>query len=50
MLVSTEGGDCYTVAEARSWLDQAGLELEQVLDVASKSRLLVASKSEPIST
>ena len=44
MLVSTEGGDCFTVAETRSWLAAAGLELEEVRDVASKSRLLVARK------
>jgi precorrin-6B methylase 2 len=44
MLVSTDGGDCYTVTETRSWLQAAGLELEEVRDVASKSRLLVASK------
>jgi len=44
MLVSTEGGDCYTVTETRSWLEAAGLALEETLDVASKSRLLVASK------
>jgi SAM-dependent methyltransferase len=44
MLVSTAAGDCYTVAETRSWLDAAGLQLEQVLDVASKSRLLIAVK------
>ena len=44
MLVSTEGGDCYTVEETRSWLDRAGLDLEEVRGVASKSRLLIASK------
>jgi len=44
MLVSTDGGDCYTVTETRSWLEAADLELQEVQDVASKSRLLVASK------
>ena len=44
MLVSTDQGDCYTIPEARSWLQAAGLDLEKVRDVASKSRLLVASK------
>lgn len=46
MLVSTEGGDCYTVSEARSWLAGAGLELQRVVDVAAKSRLLIAVKSD----
>ena len=29
MLVSTDEGDCYTITEARSWLQAAGLELER---------------------
>ena len=44
MLVSTEGGDCYTVTESESWLESAGLELQKIKDVAAKSRLLVAKK------
>jgi precorrin-6B methylase 2 len=44
MLVSTEGGDCYTIAETRTWMEKASLELQTVVDVASKSRLLIATK------
>ena len=44
MLVSTEGGDCFTVTEARSWIEATGLRFAEVRDVAAKSRLLVASK------
>jgi len=45
MLVSTEGGDCYTVAQVETWLAPLGLRLENLVDVATKSRLLVARKS-----
>ena len=45
MLVSTEGGDCYTVAQVEAWLAPLGLRLENLVDVATKSRLLVARKS-----
>lgn len=44
MLVSTEAGDCYTVDQARAWLEEVGLEPRSVLDVASKSRLLLATR------
>lgn len=44
MLVSTEGGACYTVTEAESWLESTGLQLQKISDVAAKSRLLVAKK------
>ena len=44
MLVSTDEGDCYTVGEAQSWFEAAGLRFEVVKDVASKSRLLIARK------
>lgn len=44
MLVSTEGGACYTVEEAESWLESTGLQLQKISDVAAKSRLLVAKK------
>lgn len=44
MLVSTEGGDCYTVTEVESWLELAGLELVDICDVASRSRLLIAQR------
>ena len=45
MLVSTEGGDCYTVTEATSWLESAGLELVDIRDIATKSRLLIAQRA-----
>ena len=44
MLVSTEGGDCYTVSEVDAWLQDHGLRFESLTDVATKSRLLVARK------
>ena len=44
MLVSTEGGDCYTVAEVNAWLSELGLRFESLVDVATKSRLLIARK------
>ncbi len=44
MLVSTEGGDCYTVPEAVSWLEHANLRLDDMRDIASRSRLLIAVK------
>ena len=44
MLVSTEGGDSYTVTEVRKWLSEIGLRFESLLDVASKSRLLIARR------
>lgn len=46
MLVSTEGGDCYTVTEVVNWLRNHGLQFESLLDVATKSRLLVARKPQ----
>jgi predicted O-methyltransferase YrrM len=45
MLVSTEGGDCYTVAQVEAWLAPLGLRFEDLVDVATKSRLLIARKS-----
>lgn len=44
MLVSTEGGDCYTVSEVNEWLSEEGLRFESLLDVATKSRLLISRK------
>jgi predicted O-methyltransferase YrrM/predicted transcriptional regulator len=44
MLVSTEGGDCYTVAEVNDWLSEHGLRFESLVDVATKSRLLTSRK------
>jgi precorrin-6B methylase 2 len=44
MLVSTAGGDCYTVSEVNDWLRQHGLQFESLVDVATKSRLLISRK------
>ena len=44
MLVSTEGGDCYTVSEVNDWLSEHGLQFESLVDVATKSRLLTSRK------
>ena len=44
MLVSTEGGDCYTVSEVNDWLSEHGLRFESLVDVATKSRLLISRK------
>ena len=44
MLVSTDGGDCYTVKEVVDWLRDHGLRFESLIDVATKSRLLVVRK------
>lgn len=44
MLVSTEGGDCYTVSEVNDWLAEHGLQFESLADVATKSRLLTSRK------
>lgn len=50
MLVSTEGGDCYTVTEARSWIESAGLEWVRFRDVASRSRLLISQRRPELET
>ena len=44
MLVSTDGGDCYTETEVRRWLEAAGLEHEATIPVATLSRLMVGRK------
>lgn len=46
MLISTEGGDCYTESEARQWLRTAGLEWQSTQEVATLSRLLIARKPD----
>jgi predicted O-methyltransferase YrrM len=45
MLVSTEGGGCYTVEEADGWLTAAGLEPEPAVDLTAQSRLLIGRKA-----
>ncbi len=44
MLVSTASGDCYTVSEVNDWLSEQGLRFESLVDVATKSRLLISRK------
>jgi len=44
MLVSTEGGDCYTVDEVADWFRAAGLEPEATVEVTAKSRIATARK------
>jgi predicted O-methyltransferase YrrM len=44
MLVSTDGGDCYTVEEVRSWFEEHGLEPGRTIDVTAQSRLSLARK------
>ena len=46
MLVSTEGGDSCTAEEVQRWLEDAGLQFESLANVATHSRILVASKPE----
>jgi predicted O-methyltransferase YrrM len=41
MLLSTDGGDCYTTAELREWMSDAGIRLESVVDLTPQSRLAV---------
>jgi hypothetical protein len=44
MLVSTDGGDCYTVDEVRTWLEEHGLTPEWTFDLTEQSRLASAVK------
>ncbi len=41
MLVSTQGGDCYTREEIRGWFEAAGLKLEQVTALTAQSSLII---------
>lgn len=44
MLVNTEGGDCYTVAEVTEWFDFAGLFFESIKDMTPQSRIVLGKK------
>lgn len=44
MLVNTEGGNCYTREEIRSWMEDAGLAWEGGRDVAVNSGLVMGRK------
>lgn len=46
MLVGSDSGDCYTLDQIRSWLEEAGLRLQRVDPVTGQSSLVVASKPE----
>lgn len=44
MLLHTETGDCYTLGEYRSWLEDAGFKRVETADIGSHSPLVVAVK------
>ena len=44
MLVSTDGGDCYTLDEVAGWCREAGLDPEDPLEITEKSRIALARK------
>jgi predicted O-methyltransferase YrrM len=41
MLVATEGGDCYTVAEVRDWFIQVGLVFDREIELTPPSRMVL---------
>jgi len=45
MLVSTEGGDCYTLEEVADWCRGAGLVPEEPVRITEKSRIALARKA-----
>ncbi len=44
MLVSTEGGECYTAEEVAGWCRAAGLVPEDPVEITEKSRIALARK------
>lgn len=44
MLVNTEAGDTYTLAELRGWLEEAGFEAVETLPVPAPSPMILAGK------
>lgn len=44
MLVGTDGGDCYTIDEAKEWLTSAGLTFDSVLIQTPQSSLVIGKK------
>jgi len=44
MLVSTTGGDCYTAAEIKQWLRQAGLAVGPVIKLTPPTQIVVGRK------
>jgi len=47
MLVSTTGGDCYTVAEIKHWLRQAGLAVAHVVKLTPPAQVVVGRRWDP---
>jgi precorrin-6B methylase 2 len=45
MLLSTEEGDCYTLEEAASWIESAGLSFSEVLELTAQTRMVLACKA-----
>lgn len=50
MLVSTDGGDCYTVEEIHHWFEESGLVPGPTVDLTAQSRLALGSKSAKTGT
>jgi len=46
MLVGTEAGGCYTVAEVTAWLEQTGFEQVELREISPQARMLVAVKPQ----
>jgi predicted O-methyltransferase YrrM len=44
MLVSTTSGDCYTLQEIEGWLGKAGFFVEETLNLARYSRLVLGKR------
>jgi ubiquinone/menaquinone biosynthesis C-methylase UbiE len=44
MLVSTAAGNCYTESDIQSWFENAGIILEDVVELARHSRLVIGRK------
>jgi hypothetical protein len=44
MLLHTEGGDVFTMAQYKQWLKQAGFGRVQVIETESPSPLIVATR------
>ena len=47
MLVSTDGGDCYTVREVHEWFREHGLTPGATIDLTAQSRLTLGIRPDP---
>ncbi len=45
MLVNTDEGDTFTLAELRGWLEEAGFDRIETLDAPAPSPLIIAGRS-----